>query len=139
MDGRQAHRVGFQPCRVPEAGEAGAALVRGKAAPQQFAAHFVIQADHESLDELWIGLQQRHCLGRHKFQARKQQILRKVAQHLVHGTGEGRGTHHQRGEIRTRFGCGLRALCQARRVLRRSGANPGFGFCHQGDGRVHSL
>src|SRR5215471_14666543 len=49
-------------CRahIPELVEAGAALVGGKAAPQQLAAHLDIETDHVRFDETAIRLESQH-------------------------------------------------------------------------------
>ena len=73
------------PADVPELPEIGAALISWKAAPEEFARHFVVKSHHVGFDEAGIRLEQGNCVWRDLFQSREQCVLEVVSQGLIHG------------------------------------------------------
>src|SRR5205807_1218936 len=64
----------------PELSEVTTPEIGGKFAPKKLATHFMVEADHVRLDELWIGFQDRNRVGWNQLQIRNQQLLVNVTQ-----------------------------------------------------------
>jgi hypothetical protein len=80
----------------PERGEVGAALVGRVLAPEQLAAHLVVEADQVGLDEAVVGLQQRRHVGSlDQAEAGDHPLAVIAVQRLVHGVAEARMGHHR--------------------------------------------
>ena len=92
--------VGLVVEAVPEVAERRAALVRRKAAPQKLAAHLVIEADEERLDEARVGLEQEHEVVRNVVRAGQEHVAVVFGELVAHRLVQLRIRHHAVEEAR---------------------------------------